>query len=49
MISMVKYDKKYLQKVLKKHGYEPLQLTDGAWLLFATQLLILEKLEKQIG
>ena len=44
---MVKYNKKYLQKVLKRHGYEPVVLTDGAWLLFATQLLILEKLDKK--
>lgn len=47
MISMVKYDKKYLQKVLKKHGYEPLSLVDGNWLSFAVQLLILEKLSER--
>lgn len=46
MISMVKYDKKHLTKVLKKHGYEP-KLIVGAWLAFATQLLILEKLDKK--
>jgi len=46
MVSM-KYDKKCLQKVLKRHGYEPKLLVDGAWLLFATQLLILEKLDER--
>jgi len=43
----MKYDKKELQKVLKRHGYEPKSLVDGDWLLFATQLLILEKLDER--
>lgn len=46
MISM-KYDRKYLQKVLKRHGYEPKLLVDGDWLLFAVELLILEKLNER--
>lgn len=46
-MTSMKYDKKHLQKVLKRHGYEPKILTDGAWLLFATQLLILEKLDER--
>ncbi len=42
----MKYDKKYLQKVLKKHGYDPVS-EDRTWLLFAIQLLILEKISER--
>lgn len=42
----MKYDKKYLQKVLKRHGYNPVQ-PDGDWLSFAVQLLMLEKISER--
>lgn len=45
MINM-RFDKEYLTKVLKRHGYVP-KIVDNLWLSFALQILILEKLNKR--
>ena len=42
----MRFDKEYLTRVLKRHGYDPV-IVDNLWLSFALQILILEKLNKR--
>jgi len=45
-MNSMRFDKEYLTKVLKRHGYEP-TIVDNLWLSFALQILILEKLRER--